>query len=573
MRFRHIESRSRHHISSSSAARPLLRRQAMLKDYRLEWFRHDLAAGLSVAAVAIPVALAYAALAGFPPVVGLYAAMLPLVVYAFLGTSKLLIVNPDSAVCAMVAAIVAPLAAGDAELYASLSMSLAVLTGLGCILAGFFRLGFLADFLGKPILVGFMNGIAISIVLGQIGKIFGFPIESGRILPRLFEFLTKLPSTHFPTLAVGAMTVAAMIGVKRLFPKLPAPLIAVGAAVVLVQTLSLDQVGVAVVGTVPSGLPALGWRPVPPELLLPLASGALGLALVSITSGILTARSFAERNHYEISVNREIIAFGGCNVAAGLSQGFAVTAADSRTAMNETAGGRTKVAGLVAAAAIALVLVFFTGPLRYLPQSALGAVLIVAASGLFDWRALVRFARIREGEFLVCVAAMLGVVILGALEGIGLAVGLAILVLLVRSSRPADAVLGRIEGVPGFHDLAGDERAATIRGLTLYRFTASVIFYNARYFKQRALAAALADREVKWLVIDGASIVHLDSTGADTIVELADELKARDIKLVIGGVLPQVRLMLERSGAIERIGRDALFHTVRSAVEAYSTVA
>ena len=526
---------------------------ARLRGYKSEWLRADVAAGLSVAAVALPTAIVYAQLAGFPPVVGLYASILPLVVYAALGTSRQLIVNPDAATCAMVAAIVAPLAAGNAELYASLAVALAVLTGVACVVAGFCRLGFLADFLGKPVLVGFMNGIAISIVLGQIGKVFGFPIDSGGILPRVFEFASKVPDTHLPTLAVGATTFLVMRSVRRFFPRLPAPLIALIVAVILVQALGLDQIGVAVLGAVPAGLPALSWTPVPPAFVGPLLTGAGALALVSVTSGMVTARSFAARNRYEIDVDREFIALGACNVAAGLSQGFAVTGADSRTAMSDVMGGKTQVTGLVAAAAMALVLLFFTAPLRYLPASALGAVLISAGLGLFDGQALARFYRIHEGEFVVCVTAMLGVVALGAIQGIALAVALSMLVLLIRSARPADEVLSHVEGV------------------VIYRFAASVIFYNAAYFRRRVLAAAEGTPGTAVLIVDAAPIVHLDSTGADAIAALAEELAERGIRLAIGGVLPQVRQMLERSGALERLGADAVFPTLRAARDAHES--
>ena len=549
----------------------------MLAGYERAWFRADVAAGLSVAAVALPTAIAYAQLAGFPPVVGLYASILPLVVYAVFGTSRQLIVNPDAATCAMVAAIVAPLAggaagspgAGSAGLYTSLAVTLAVLSGVACIVAGFFRLGFLADFLGKPVLVGFMNGIAISIVLGQIGKVFGLTIESGRLLPRLIEFVSKLPQTHLPTLAVGAITFAVVRLVKRFLPRLPAPLVALVAAVALVQAFGLDERGVAILGAVPAGLPTLGWTPVPPAHWGPLITGAVGLALVSFTSGMVTARSFAARNKYDIDVDREFIALGACNIAAGLSQGFAVTGADSRTAVSDSMGGKTQVTGLIAAATMALVLLFFTGPLRYLPGAALGAVLISAAIGLFESKALVRFYRIREGEFVVSLAAMLGVVTLGALQGIGLAIGLSMLVLLIRSSRPAEAVLGRVEGLQGFHDVAQHEGATVVPGLVLYRFSASVIFYNAAYFKRRVLVVAHASPAAKALIIDGSPILHLDSTGADAIAELKDELAARGMRLAFGSVAPQVQRMLERSGTLERLGPDAVFPTLRRAVLAH----
>ena len=545
---------------------------AMLRGYQRAWLRYDLAAGLSVAAVALPTAIAYAQLAGFPPVVGLYASILPLVVYAFLGTSRQLIVNPDAAACAMVAAIVAPMAGDDATLYTALAVSLAVLAGVVCVVAGFFRLGFLADFLGKPVLVGFMNGIAISIVIGQIGKVFGFSLQSARIVPRLIEFVSRLGATHLPTLVVGVITFVVVRGVRRYWPRLPAPLVALLIAVAIVKGFGLDARGVAVLGHVPAGLPDLRWPRFPLSNLPTLLTDAVGLALVSFTSGMITARSFAARNRYEIDVDREFIAIGACNIAAGLSQGFAVTGADSRTAISDVMGGKTQVTGLVAAATMALVLLFFTGPLQYLPISALGAVLMSAAMGLFDWAALVRFYRIHEGEFLVCMAAMIGVVGLGALQGIALAIGLAMLVLLVRSSRPADGVLGRVPGRHGFVDLADHDDAGAVPGLVLYRFNASLIFYNAPYFRRRVMAAATGSPGAAWLIVDGAPIVHLDSTGADTLVALADDLAALGIRISLGGATQQVRRMLERSGALDRLGVDAVFPSLRTAVEAYESV-
>ena len=303
-----------------------------------------------------------------------------------------------------------------------------------------------------------------------------------------------------------------------------------------------------------------------------LLSGAAGLALVSFTSGMITARSFASRNRYEIDVNREFIALGTCNIAAGLSQGFAVTGADSRTAISDAMGGKTQVTGLVAAAAMALILVFFTGPLRYLPISALGAVLVSAAIGLFDRAALVRFYRIHEGEFMVCMAAMVGVVVLGALQGIAVAIGLAMLVLLYRTARPSDGVLGRVPGGLGFVDLADHHDARAVPGLLLYRFNSSLIFFNAPYFKRRVAAAAAGNRGVTWLIVDGAPLVHLDSTGADTLVALADDLALLGVRLSIGGTTPEVRKMLERTGTLDRLGPDAVFTSLRAAVAACETV-
>ena len=346
----------------------------------------------------------------------------------------------------------------------ALAVSLAVLTGVVCIIAGLFRLGFLADFLGKPVLVGFMNGIAISIVLGQIGKVFGFTIESGRHPPAAGRVRRPSSRRHTCRRSPSARTFVVVRSVQALLPALPAPLIALVVAVALVQAFGLDQRAWRCSARCRRACRRSAGPPCRSDISVRSITGAGGLALVSFTSGMVTARSFAARNRYEIDVDREFIALGACNIAAGLSQGFAVTGADSRTAVSDAMGGKTQVTGLVAAAAMAVVLLFFTGPLQYLPGRALGAVLISAALGLFDWRALVRLYRIREGEFLVCVAAMLGVVTLGALQGIGLAVALAMLVLLIRSSRPADAVLGRVEGLQGFHDLASHEGATACPG-------------------------------------------------------------------------------------------------------------
>ena len=335
-----------------------------LLNYRREWLRIDLVAGVSVAAVAVPTAIAYAQLIGFEPIVGLYAAILPLVAYALFGTSRQLIVNPDAATCAIFAATVLPLAASDSDALRSLSMALAVLTGLVCIAAGIFRFGFLADFLSKPILVGYLNGVAISIFLGQIGKVFGFAMQSRGIIPMLIEFAGKLPQTHLPTLIVGLATLAVIMGSKRLSPRAPAPLLATVAAVALVYGLGLEDRGVAVVGKLPAGLPGLSWPQLDAENLKLLLGGALGVALVSFSSGMVTARSFAARNRYDIDVDQEFIALGACQIASGLSQGFAVTGADSRTAVNDTMGGKTQMVGLIAAATMAAVLFFLTEPLR-----------------------------------------------------------------------------------------------------------------------------------------------------------------------------------------------------------------
>lgn len=533
-------------------------------------FRHDLVAGLSVASVALPVAVAYAELAGFNPVVGLYSCILPLVVYALFGTSRQLMVNPDAATCAMVAASVAPLAGGDYELYWSLSVTLAFLTGLFCIGASFLRLGALADFLSKPILVGFLNGVAISILLGQIGKIFGFPIESGRIVPRLLEFLSRLPETHGPTLAVGLGTFAMLFLSSRFFTRLPAALVAMVAAGIAVAALDLEGHGVMVLGNVPAGLPPLRIPSFPIEHLPPLIASAAGLALVLFSSGMLTARSFADKNHYVIDVDKEFAAFGAANIASAVSQGFAITGADSRTAMGDAAGGRTQVTGLVAAATFAVILLFFTDPLRYVPIPALGAVLVFAAFSLFDISTLREIWKIDRQEVALSVVTMLGVVAVGAINAIMVAVGLALVRFVRIAARPRDEVLGKVGGIPGLHSVERHPEATTWPGIVIYRFDGPITFFNSAYFKQRTLRAAeAAGTELKWFVMDMIPVSQLDVTGLYAIRELRQALGARGVKLVFAGRKAEIIQWSQRVGLYSEELEERTFPTMRQALKAY----
>jgi high affinity sulfate transporter 1 len=539
-----------------------------LLEYRREWLGPDAVAGVSVAAVALPTAIAYAELIGFEPVVGLYAAILPMLVYVIFGTSRHLVVNPDAATCAIVGTTLMPLAAGHSNSLMSLSIALAVFTGILCILAGFLRLGFVADFLAKPILVGFLNGVAIHIFLGQIGKVFGFSMKSHGIIPSLLEFMQKLPQTHLPTLAVGLLTIGVMLAGKRWLPRWPAPLLAVVFAVALVQSLGLDGKGVMVVGPVPSGLPRLRWPEFDPELVVPLLGGALGVALLSYSNAIVVARSFAAKGRYEVDADQELIALGACQIAAGFSQGFAVSGADSRTAMSYSSGGKSQGATLVAAGVMAAVLVFFTGPLSYLPKAALGAVLIVAAVGLFDVAETRRLWKISPLEFALSIITMLGVVALDILDGILMAVCIALVLLLTRVSRPPDAILGRVSGLKGFHSLLHHEKARTWPDLVLYRFESALVFFNAAYFKRRVLENTALHPGIKWFVVDGSPINSIDSTGAAMLEGLSEDLRERGIRLGFANLRTEVRALLERSGVLGALGDGALFPTLKSAVDA-----
>ena len=537
-------------------------------------FPRDFVAGLSVAAVALPVGVAYAELAGLEPVAGLYSSILPLVAYAVFGTSRQLIVGPDAATCALVAASVAPLAGGDAALYRSLSVTLTAFAGLLCIAGSFLRLGALADFLSKPILVGFLNGIALSIGLGQIGKILGVSIEAGGIVPRLLEVASKLGQTHGPTFAVGVASFAVLVVSPRLLPRVPAALVAMAAAGAAVALLHLDARGVRTVGAVPPGLPALALPSVPIATLEGLLAAAAGLALVSFTSMTLTARSFAARNRYDIDPDREFAALGAANLAAALSQGFAISGADSRTAMSDASGGRTQVTGLVTAAVIALVLIFFTRPLSYVPIPALGAVLVSAAVSLVDIQTLRFLYRIDRRELALSLLATLGVVAVGAIKAILLVVILALLRFIRLVARPSGEVLGEVAGHPGFHALARHPEGVAKTGIVLYRFNGPIVFFNASHFKRGALAAAdAAGSELRWFVLDMLPVTMMDATGLDALREVFDALRARGVVAATAGRKMEWLEWARRRGFREEDIQAQLFPTLRRALRAFEASA
>jgi len=493
----------------------------------------DIIAGLSVAAVALPVGVAYAQLAGFRPEVGLYASVLPLAAYALFGTSRQLIVGPDAATCTLVAAAVGPLASGNETTYFSLSMVLTFLAGLFCIIARFLRLGALADFLSKPILVGFLNGMAVSIALGQIGKIFGITIANEGIVPRLVEFVSKLGLTRVPTLAIGLTAFIVLAVSPKLVPRLPAALAAMIITGAAVKLFELDAAGVTTIGAVPAGLPPLRIPSVPAELLPDLCAKAAGIALISFSSMMLTARSFAAKNRYEIDADREFTALGAANIAAAVSQGFAISGADSRTAMSDASGGRTRVTGLVTAATIAAVLLFFTGPLRYVPDAALGAVLVIAAYSLLDLNALRLFYQVDRRELALSLLATLGVAMVGAVKAILLAVILSLLRVVRLVSRPKVEILGTVPGMAGVHSIDRHQNASTISGLLLFRFNAPIFFFNAPFFKRSALEAA--GLGLKWFVLDMIPIPMIDLTGLQAVRDVIETLRASGVTFVAAG--------------------------------------
>jgi len=533
--------------------------------------RADLVAGVSVAAVAVPISIAYAQLAGMPPANGLYASILPLIAYAVFGSSRQLIMAPDAATCAIVASVVLPLAGADTARYISLSMALAMITGIFCIVAGWARLGFITNFLARPILTGYLNGIAISIIAGQLGRLFGFQVNPGGVFRTLADFASKLGQTHWPTLLTGAGIFVLLRVLKRVAPRVPAPLVAVALGSAVAFLLHLDRQGVALLGTIPPGLPRLVVPDVHVSDVGPLALGAIGLTLISFSSAMVTARGFAVKNRYEIDANREFVALGVADIGAGLLQGFAVSGADSRTAVNDAVGGRTQMTSIVAAAVLVLVLFFFTTPLAFLPISVLAAVLINSALGLFDFPSLVRLRRISRQEFRLAIATLLGVVTLGVLPAVIVAIGLALLQLLVHAAHPPDAILGRVPGLDGYHSVAGRPTAETIPGVVIYRFDAALVFFNADHFKSRVRAAVDgAGDPPRWLVFNAGTMPFLDSTGAAILREMREELGRRGIELVLAEAKASVRAMLEKTGLAEDMGPDRMFPTIESAVLAIS---
>ena len=542
----------------------------LLRTYRREWFSNDLVAGLSLAAVALPIGIAYAQLAGFPPVVGIYSCILPPVAYAFFGSSRQLVVNPDAAACAIVAATVAPLAAGDAARYAELSILLTIITGLLCIGGGLAGFGVIANFLSRPILTGYLNGIALTIIAGQLGALFGFRVSAGGFFHTVAEAVSRLNETHVATLILGVALLVLILLLKKLTPRIPAPLIAAALGAVVVFILTLNAKGVAVVGAVPAGFPT----PLLPEVknaeLWPLLFGAAGIALVSFCSMMTTARGFAARNGYRIDVNRDLFALGVSDLASAFNRGFVVSGADSRTAVADSAGGKTQMTSLLAALVMAAVLLFLTRPLAYVPIAALAAILISSALGLFDWGSLRHYYRISKPEFRHSLIAMIGVMTLGVLQGVLIAVGLALLNLLRHATRPRDEVLGLIE-------TDGDSFAATLNdggkvipGLIIYRFEAALVFFNADYFTDRVRTLIqTAETKPRKFLFDAESVPLLDVSGAYAIEALRAELQEQGIGFGIARARGLFWLMLEGAGVAEKIGNENLFHTVHAGAESF----
>jgi high affinity sulfate transporter 1 len=542
---------------------------ANLLHYRREWFHADLQAGLSVAAIQIPIAIAYAQIVGLPPQYGLYACVLPMMVYALIGSSRQLMVGPDAATCAMIAGAVAPLALGDPQRIAELSVIVTVLVGVMLIGAGLARAGFIASFFSRPILIGYLNGIGLSLIAGQLSKVVGFKIEGDGFVLSLVNFLQRLGEIHGVTLAIGLSALALLIWLPQRYPRLPAALVAVALFTVVVGLFGLDRFGVAILGPVPAGMPQLAWPQSNLAEMKSLLRDALGIATVSFCSAMLTARSFAARHGYAINANHEFVALGVSNLAAGMSQGFAISGADSRTAVNDMVGGKSQLVGIIAALVIALILLFFTAPMAWIPQAALGAVLLMAGWGLIDIKSLKSIRRLSRFEFWLCLLTTVGVLGLGVLPGIVFAVTLAILRLLYSIYQPTDAVLGWLPGTEGQVDIRKFKDARTVPGLVVYRFDDAILFFNADYFKMRLLEAVQSQAQPKVVLFDAEAVTSIDVSGIAALREVRDTLAAQGIFFAIARARGTFLRMLVRSGMAREMEDKLLFGSVRAGIRAY----
>jgi sulfate permease, SulP family len=541
----------------------------VLRHYRRAWLRGDLVAGCTVAAYLVPQVMAYAEVAGLPPVTGLWAVMGPLVVYAVLGSSRQLSVGPESTTALMTATALAALTAGGV-LPGEAAAALAIAVGAVCLVGWLARLGFLANLLSHPILTGYMAGIAVLMIISQLDKFTGIPIPSGDTFAEIGYLLRHLDQIHFLTFGLAVLVLALLIALRRWIPAAPGPLVAVVGSTVVVGLLDLQSAGVAVVGEIPAGLP----RPSLPDFgaidLAALVGAALGITVVGYTDNVLTARAFAVRGEDRIDPQQEFLALGAANLSAGVLQGFPVSSSGSRTAVGDAAGSRTQLHSLVALAVVLLTLLALRPVLAGFPMAALAAIVVFAALRLIDVAELRRIARFRRSELVLAVATTVGVLAVGVLYGIAVAIALSVLDLLRRIARPHDAVLGYVPGLPGMHDIDDYPRGRQLPGLLIYRYDSPLFFANAEDFERRALAALDdADHAVRWFVLNIEAVSEIDITGADALENLRRELANRNIVLGLARLKYELAQTLATAGFLDRIGENRVYATLPTAVEAY----
>jgi high affinity sulfate transporter 1 len=544
-----------------------------VRSYRRGWLARDVVAGVVLSTLLVPQGMAYAELAGLPPITGLYTSVLCLLAYAVFGPSRILVLGPDSSLGPMIAATILPLMAanGDAKRAVALASMLAIMVGAIMILGAVGRLGFIADLISKPTMIGYMNGLALTILVGQLPKLFGFKVDGDGLIAEFTGFIDGLGKGEAvaASAAVGIAGIALILVLQRWLPKVPAVLIMVVLAIAATSVFGLAKHGVSLVGTLPKGFPPLTIPQIGLSDLGPLFAGALGIALVSLADTISTASAFAARTGQEIRGNQEMIGIGAANLAAGLFQGFPVSTSGSRTAVAERSGAKTQLTGVTGAVLITLMIVLVPGLFRNLPQPALAAVVITASLSLADIPGTIRLWHQRKAEFLLSIAAFLGVALLGVLPGIAIAVGLSILNVFRHAWWPHQAVLGRVEGLEGYHDTGSYPAAGHLPGLVLYRFDAPLFFANAKTFRDQVRRLARSDPPPTWIVIAAEPVTDVDTTASDVLEDLDEELNARGISLVFAELKDPVRQKIERYGLTRTISPRHFFPTAEAAVSAF----
>ncbi|MGK2903361.1 MAG: sulfate permease [Mycobacterium sp.] len=544
---------------------------ANIRGYRWHWFRDDLQAGLSVAAYLVPQSMAYATLAGLSPAVGLWTALPALLIYAVLGSSRQLSIGPESTTALMTSSALAVVVAdGDPAKYIACAAALTLLVGLTCCLAGVLKLGFLSGLLSKPVLVGYMTGIAVAMVLSQSSTLLGLPGSDGDVLGQAGFLLAAVGDLHWPTALLSAVLLVFLLVFDRYLPRVPGPLIGVLGATIIVSAFALSQHGIDVIGEIPFGIPSPGLPELPLDTLRELTVPAIGIAIVAFSDDVLTARGFAARAGDDIDANAELRALGVANLAVGLARGFPVSSSGSRTALAVAAGARTQVHSLVIVVVVIGVVTWGRGLAAAIPSAALAALVVFAAIKLVDVAEFRRLARFRRSELLLAVATAVCVPVFGVLNGVLAAVALSILELLRRISRAHDSVQGLVPGVAGMHDVDDYPDAELIPGLVVYRYDAPLCFANADDFRLRAIAAV--DRSptpVRWFVLNAEANVEVDITAVDALEGVRRECNRRGIVFAMARVKQDLREALRAAGMLDEIGYGHLFMTLPTAVAAY----
>lgn len=541
--------------------------------YRRSWLAKDIVAGIVLSTLLVPQGMAYAELAGLPPITGLYTSILCLLAYAVFGPSRILVLGPDSSLGPMIAATVLPLVAagGDPARAVALASMLAIMVAVIMILASVAKLGFIADLISKPTMIGYMNGLALTILVGQLPKLFGFSVDSDNFFGDVTGFVTGVADgkANGAAVAVGVGGIALILVMQRWVPKIPAVLVMVVLAIAAASAFGLADRDVSLVGELPQGFPPLTIPHVGADDLALLFAGALGIALVSLTDTISTASSFAARTGQEIRGNQEMIGIGAANLAAGLFQGFPVSTSGSRTAVAERSGSKTQLTGVTGAVLILVMIVLLPGLFRNLPQPALAAIVITASLSLADIPGTARLWHQRKTEFSLSIVAFLGVAVLGVLPGIAVAVLLSVFNIFRRAWWPYQTVLGRVPGLEGFHDVTVHPDARHLPGLAIYRFDAPLFFANVKTFRDNVRRLARTDPKPRWILIAAEPITDVDTTAADVLFELDHELDAQGTSLVFAELKHPVRMKIDRYGLAEAIEPAHFFGTVEEAVAGY----